>query len=152
MAVLKRKVAAYITWDDRVLVFRQPHAPEAGVQVPAGTLEDGEEPGEAVLREAWEETGLEGLERVAYLGRQVERFVTKGGDEMAVERHFFHLRFEGEAPERWRHWEMTPSGGVEGPILFELWWAPVGEVRGMLNGWFAAMLEKVVCDSRGSRR
>jgi 8-oxo-dGTP pyrophosphatase MutT (NUDIX family) len=43
-------------------------SPEAGFQVPAGTLEDGEEPERGVLREAMEETGLTRLEVVAFLG------------------------------------------------------------------------------------
>lgn len=36
--------------------------PTAGIQLPAGTLEEGEEPLSGAMREAFEETGLEGLE------------------------------------------------------------------------------------------
>lgn len=59
MPAYKDKVLAYITHGNRLLVFRHPHAPEAGIQVPAGTVEEGEDPGTAVLREAAEETGLD---------------------------------------------------------------------------------------------
>lgn len=38
-----------------VLVFRHP---TAGVQLPAGTVEEGEAPEAAVLREVFEETGI----------------------------------------------------------------------------------------------
>ena len=60
MPDLKRKAYAYITYEDRLLVFSHPHAPEAGIQVPGGTLNDDERPEDAVTREAREETGLTG--------------------------------------------------------------------------------------------
>ena len=61
------KVAAYITRDTHLLVFRHVHS-EAGIQVPAGTLEPGESPNDGVLREAREETGLDCLEVRRFLG------------------------------------------------------------------------------------
>ena len=68
MPTVKHKVFAYITWGDRLLVFSHPYAPEAGNQVLAGTMEEGEEPEEAIMREAFEETGLNGLQLRAFLG------------------------------------------------------------------------------------
>jgi 8-oxo-dGTP diphosphatase len=62
--IVKRKAFAYITHRDQLLLFTHPLSPEAGIQAPAGTLEDGEEPEAGVLREAMEETGLTGLEVV----------------------------------------------------------------------------------------
>lgn len=140
----KEKVVAYITCADRLLFFHQPAFPEAGVQVPAGTMEAGENPREAVLREAQEETGLSDLQWVATLGQRDDVLENKHGEEMLLRRHFFHLRANGNPPQRWQHWEMTPSGGAEGPILFELWWAPLDRVRMLLDDWFAAFLDKVV--------
>lgn len=122
MTVTIEKVAAYITWHDRLLVFRHPDAPEAGVQVPAGTVEDGEPLEAAVLREAQEETNLSNLTIVSYLGQQEYGLENAGGQPRRARRHFFHLQFSGEAPQRWQHLEMTPSEGGEGPLLFELWW------------------------------
>jgi hypothetical protein len=52
---VKHKVFAYITHCNRLLVFVHPFAPEAGIQVPAGTIKANERPEEAVLREAFEE-------------------------------------------------------------------------------------------------
>ena len=53
------KVAALITRGEgaerELLVFRHP---SAGIQLPAGTVEEGEAIEAAVLREVWEETGL----------------------------------------------------------------------------------------------
>ena len=62
---MKEKVYAYIVKDHRLLVFRHIQFPEAGLQVPGGTVEEGEPLEEAVLREATEESGLEGLRLVA---------------------------------------------------------------------------------------
>ena len=39
----KRKVLAYITQGDRLLVFRQPDYLSWGVQVPGGSIEPGED-------------------------------------------------------------------------------------------------------------
>src|SRR5579884_333161 len=65
-----RKVLAYVTHGRRLLLFTHAKQPSAGIQVPAGTLLPGEAPEYGVLREAWEETGLESLALGAYLGRR----------------------------------------------------------------------------------
>ncbi|HLG76146.1 MAG TPA: NUDIX domain-containing protein [Ktedonobacteraceae bacterium] len=60
------KVTAFITDEARshLLVFRHP---SAGVQVPAGTVEAGETAEHAVLRETYEESGLQSVRIVARL-------------------------------------------------------------------------------------
>ncbi len=70
---LRQRAVAYATRGDRdcpeLLVFyHTPEYPTAGTQVPAGGLEAGESVLEGALREAWEESGLEGLTPRAYLG------------------------------------------------------------------------------------
>jgi ADP-ribose pyrophosphatase YjhB (NUDIX family) len=65
------KVFAYITHGRRLLVFRHIRAPQAGIQVPAGTLLPGEKPEAGVLREAQEETGRTDLDLVSFLGEQM---------------------------------------------------------------------------------
>ncbi|RLD22881.1 MAG: hypothetical protein DRI70_10035 [Bacteroidetes bacterium] len=52
------KVTSYLTCAGKIVVITQADFPEAGVQVPSGTVADGENLEEAVLREAYEENGL----------------------------------------------------------------------------------------------
>ena len=54
----RQRAYAYITNRGSLLVFRQPAYPEAGIQITAGTVQQGEDVKSAVLREAEEETGL----------------------------------------------------------------------------------------------
>jgi 8-oxo-dGTP diphosphatase len=122
MPVIKQKVFAYITHGDRLLVFSHPYEPEAGIQVPAGTVEHGENPDTAVMREAYEETGLTGLRLVQFLGEQMLDRSDVGLDEVH-HRRFYHLQCGDDPPERWRHEERDPSDGTPGPIIFELFWA-----------------------------
>jgi 8-oxo-dGTP diphosphatase len=137
---MNEKVVAYITWGDRLLILTHPGNPEAGVQVPSGTVEEGEAPGDAVLREAQEETGLVGLEMRSHLGTRdydMSRFGATG-----VQRwHFYNLELRGEAPERWRHRELRPSDGSPGPIEFELSWVSfpdgVPELAGLYGGFLS---------------
>src|SRR6266540_2571392 len=93
--VLKRKGFAYITHRGargiRLLIFSHPRAPEAGLQVPAGSLDEGETPEAGALREAHEETGLADLEVVGFLGEQLRDARAVGKNELH-HRYFFHLR------------------------------------------------------------
>lgn len=121
MPTLKRKAVAYITWKRSLLVFSHPDFPEAGIQVPAGTIEPGESVEAAALREAFEETGLAGLEMVAFLGQHRYDMTAFGKDEMH-ERHFYHLRCTETPPAAWIHHERNPSDGGP-PIRFVFFWA-----------------------------
>ena len=111
---------AYITHGSRLLIFRHIDAPEAGLQVPAGTIEPGEDPRDAVIREALEETGLTDLTLVSHLGRD-ERDMSDCGVDELQHRWFFHLRCNGDPPMTWRHAET--SDPALGPIWFEFFWA-----------------------------
>jgi 8-oxo-dGTP pyrophosphatase MutT (NUDIX family) len=61
------KVTAFITCGSRLLLFRHLFA---GIQIPAGTVEEGETPEQAVLRETFEETGLSAVRIVRQVGAQ----------------------------------------------------------------------------------
>jgi 8-oxo-dGTP pyrophosphatase MutT (NUDIX family) len=69
MTRIIEKVTAFVTRDTGqghdLLLFEHPHA---GIQIPAGTVEPGETPEDAALREVAEETGLGPLAVHCYLG------------------------------------------------------------------------------------
>lgn len=90
MTTTIRKALAYITRGQELLIFRQPLFPEAGLQVPGGTIREGEEPEAAALREAIEETGLTDLEIMRFLGEQV-REMTEAGRGEIHHRYFYQL-------------------------------------------------------------
>jgi 8-oxo-dGTP pyrophosphatase MutT (NUDIX family) len=130
-----QKVIAYITHGDELLVFEQPEFPEAGTQVPGGTLESQELPAAGVMREATEETGLQDLRLVRALGAVT--YMAPSGQQ--VQRHFFHLRAAARAEQHWDHWESRPSTGGP-PIRFRFRWVQLhqlpqlaGEQDCMLN-------------------
>lgn len=144
------KAFAYITQGRgeaaRLLVFRQPDFPEAGVQVPAGTIAKDEAPVAAVLREAQEETGLTELSAPRFLGQQ-DFDARPFGKQELHRRHFFHLRVEGAVPENWRHYERDPSDGSGVPIAFELYWIPLSTAPDVLvasHGQLLPLLREVL--------
>jgi ADP-ribose pyrophosphatase YjhB (NUDIX family) len=132
--LVTRKVVAYITNGNRLLVFRQPDYPNAGIQIPGGTVGHGEALDAAVLREAFEETGLDGLTLAGFLG---DRLIDQGpvGKDEVHHRYYFHLVCPGAPPETWRHVETDPSEGPDQEITFEFWWAAMpDEVPALIMG------------------
>ena len=138
------KVFAYITNQNRLLVFRHTDFPEAGIQVPAGTVMPNEDFDTAVLREAHEETGLRDLTIKAFLGEQIRSKEDVGKNEIH-HRHFYHVLCGGDPPEQWQHDETSPSDGGSSPIHFEFFWAELPDQIPELiadHGFMLPTLEK----------
>jgi len=131
------KALSYVTHGDLLLVFRQRERLEQGIQVPGGSVEAGEEPSAAALREAREETGLEGLTLRAYLGCAEYRLKIDVGPPHL--RHFFHLSYDGPLVPRWTHPGSRLSDGRV--VMFELWWEPLQSAR--LDWEMGAFLEQL---------
>ena len=115
------KAITYITSRGRLLVFRHTNFTEAGIQVPAGSVEAGEDPAYTAMREAEEETGLTGLSMSSCLGTDLVR-VSINGQTVNLQRYFYHLHAPDMVPERWIHYENDPSDGSPSPIEFEFYW------------------------------
>ena len=107
-------------------VFSKPLHPGTGTQVPAGTIEPGETPEQAVLRECAEETGLTGFAVLRLLDHRLIDMRVYGPRELH-DRWFFHLSAPPNAPETWRHGESTPSSGPDAFIPYDFFWIPLAE-------------------------
>ena len=128
------KVVGYVVHDDRLLVFTHDDVPieVAGVQVPAGTIESGEHPADAVVREVGEETGI-ATRVVADLG--VDHYDVWPAKAEVHERHFFLLEpCDRVVPERWLAGESNLSGG--GPRRsWTCWWMPLEQAHVLSAGF-----------------
>ncbi|MGL4574504.1 MAG: NUDIX hydrolase [Burkholderiaceae bacterium] len=134
---LVQKAFAYVVRRNQLLVFSQPQFPSAGLQVPAGTIEHGEPPERAVLREVQEETGLRDVTLLRQLG--ITQFDARViGKEQIHERYFFLLSANDAAPERWTHFEQ--HSGDSQPIEFAFFWMPVSDAKQRLAADHGAML------------
>ncbi len=130
---------AYIVKDDRLLVFTHRDIPEAGVQIPAGTINSGEPARQAVLREANEETGIEGLRIVKYLGC---RFFDVSAYKPEIHRRYFYLlEPTTKTKSKWIHYEM--HDGIGKPDAFSLYWARLNDPSLNLIAGMGDLLPKV---------
>ena len=134
------KVVGYVVCEGRLLVFTHDDVPLeiGGVQVPAGTIEPGESPEDAVVREVFEETGL-GTRIVHALG--VERFDVWPAKPEVHERHFFQLAPVDDAvPVRWSGGDQSPSDGGT-PQRWACWWTPLEHAHVLCAGFGARLGE-----------
>lgn len=142
---VKQKVLAYIirTLEEKkeVLVFDHRGEPEAGIQVPGGTVDPGEELEEALLREVLEESGLEFTEVQSYCGQA--EYLRKDFPEKH-ERHFYLIDLnilKKELPHSWSH-QVFGEGEDQG-LIFDYYWMEVGEASQKLVAEMGLMLDQI---------
>ncbi|ETA00592.1 NUDIX hydrolase [Frankia sp. CcI156] len=137
---IKEKVLCYIVRDGKLLVFRHTDYSyeEVGIQVPAGSIREGETPEKAALREAREETGLTDFKIVRKLG-EVEYDISPYRFEIQ-RRHVFHLEITEPAPDRWASQE--DHDGEQEPTHFECFWVPL-EAAHILQSGQGALLGRL---------
>jgi 8-oxo-dGTP pyrophosphatase MutT (NUDIX family) len=137
----REKVLAYITRrSDELLVFAHTEKyPDAGIQVPAGGVEPGEEPATAVLRETYEESGL-ALGNPVHLGSYEWQVVAPSRI-----RHFFWLQAPMDTPDQWEHG--VSAGEEDRGMIFRYSFAPrsnPGLIESYGFGSGLADLERVI--------
>jgi ADP-ribose pyrophosphatase YjhB (NUDIX family) len=120
------KVVAYITRQrhecTEVLVFQHAHRPDAGVQVPGGTVHPGEDLVSALWREIEEETGLTDLRLVGHLATASFHADWRGEWQ---ERNVFHVAAVSEVRDTWTHF--VRSDGEDKGLEFVFSWRPIDE-------------------------
>lgn len=111
-----QKACAYITRaSGELLVFEGPEFD--GLQIPKGTIEDGENPREAVFREIVEESGLSAVGETRHLTSDI--WTRRESPPRRYVRHFFHTTVH-EPRDQWTH---TVTGdGEETGSEFEFSW------------------------------
>lgn len=138
---MRQRVFTYITRADQMLIIEYVDGRYLQPQVPGGTLESGELPEHAALREAYEETGLSALRLVRCLGSFVRDLTDIGRNETIVA-WFFHLHTDEVTAESWRHFECDSSEGL-GPIELALSWVALSDIP-VLGGIDDAMLPELL--------
>ncbi|NYF26249.1 NUDIX domain-containing protein [Sporosarcina sp. JAI121] len=126
---LKRKVLAYITKGEdakrEILVFEHKDNPDAGLQVPGGTIEDDELLIDALYREIEEETGIR-REELELKGKVNKTNYFPANRGVVYERNIFHLAFIGREHDRWEH--HVKSDGQDNGMTFCHRWIPVDKL------------------------
>lgn len=140
---VRDKVVAYLVrftgGVTQVAVFDHVDAPEAGTQVPAGTMEEGESPEAACLRELTEESGVTSARILRCVGTY--DYVHQTRQELH-RRHVFLVTALEDLPETWTH--VVTGPGLDRDMPFRFFWLPAEELPTRLAGEQGAYLEDAV--------
>lgn len=126
-----KKAYAYITRvsDGRLqlLVFQHKNIPEAGIQIPKGTVKEDEDTFSAVIREVQEETGIQTFE----VGKLIASDYWENDDGAMHNRYFYKIICHEMADE----WEYNPTGGGEEEgLTFQFFWISSDEEFELIRG------------------
>lgn len=138
------KVLAYITrlsaHGIELLVFdHDEQFLDAGTQVPSGTVELSEDLKAAVLREVFEETGLNQTFTIEKID---EYLFFADWAKKHLKRHVFHLQTTESLPDKWTH--RVSGHGEDKNMNFHFYWINVNEVKGRLSARFDDSIFKII--------
>ncbi|MBK67106.1 MAG: NUDIX hydrolase [Rickettsiales bacterium] len=137
--IRRKKVLAYIIRQvndtPEVLVFEEKICLHLSPQVPAGTVENGEPFDKAVIREVFEETGIQLKQEGLYLGTY--DYIRKDVPHLH-ERHVYAF-FKNDLPDEWQH--IVSGNGEDKGLLFDYFWMPVDQAREKLFAQMGALLD-----------
>ena len=119
---LRKRVVVYVERDDGLLVFDHRDHPEAGTQVPAGGVHQGESLIDAAIREVLEETGVRLDTEPTLLGTYEH---LDGLGQPAIS-HFFRADSPEELPPAWQH--VVSGDGEDAALVFECRFDPAPEL------------------------
>lgn len=140
----KKKVHAYITREQegvmQLLVFKHRDIHEAGIQVPGGTVDEGETLEAAILREVQEESGLRHLCIERFLADYIIHMKEKQEYE---KRHFFHVTLLTDVKDTWEH--IVSAGEEDKGLVFCYVWVDIAKCPELAGkqGEFLHLLDEV---------
>lgn len=116
----REKALVYVTRGDEDLLVLEhlEESSDAGVQVPAGGVEPGEDPAQTAQRELFEETGLRLAGAAVHLG---SHFWTKEDAPSRI-RHYYWMTAPLDTPDSWFH--VVSAGQDDQGMLFRLTFSP----------------------------
>lgn len=121
MAKQVEKVVAYVIRNQgsfrEILVFEHLDHPDAGIQVPAGTVQENEAVEAALLREVKEEAGLEFTKPNKYLGKF--EYFRKDRNELHL-RNVFIIEPQEKLANEWIH--IVESSDEDKSLRFKFYW------------------------------
>ncbi|MTD32055.1 NUDIX domain-containing protein [Planomicrobium sp. YIM 101495] len=124
-----RKVFAYITRGPEeqreLLVFEYKGEPEVGVQVPGGSIVEGELLIDALYREVQEETGL-AKDELQFVGKVQKYNYYPTHKDKVYERNIFHFDYVGEPRSHWEH--TIESNGRDNGLTLQFRWERIDEL------------------------
>ena len=124
MNELTKKVSAYIVREsnkgyDELLVFSHKDYPDVPVQIPGGTVEEGEDLITALRREIYEESGLKEFKIIKRIGE-----INYYNDlNQKFKRHFYLIRVSKTTSDTWEH-KVGGKGEDKGLIFKYFWYQP----------------------------
>lgn len=128
--IIKKKVLAYIVRNEELLVFTQRGFPEAGVQVPGGTVDPGEEIGDAILRELFEETDVSFSDKQILKMLGVQNYHRQDLNE--INERYYYLVDGSQLLDHWDH--QVVSDGLDNGIIFQHCFIDKIRAKQMLTG------------------
>ncbi|EOO26990.1 phosphohydrolase (MutT/nudix family protein) [Bacillus cereus BAG1X2-3] len=139
-----KKVYAYITREKegvmQLLVFKHRDIHEAGIQVPGGTVDEGETLEAAILREVQEESGLRHLCIERFLADYIIHVKEKQEYE---KRHFFHVTLLTDVKDTWEH--IVSAGEKDQGLAFSYEWVNIAKCPELAGkqGEFLHLLDEI---------
>ena len=121
------------------------------LNVPKGTVEQGEHPERAVLRELYEESGIDTATVIQCIGQR--RTMVPGGPDrngpLEEQLHIgYVLKAHSELPNQWNH--IVKSDGVEKGNLFRFRWIPLtvksGKDLAFGADWFVTFICQILSE------
>lgn len=117
---VKKKVLAYILREKNgvteILLHRHRDFHEAGYQVPGGTVEENEAIEGALLREVYEESGLNDFDMIEKIGESWLR-----DEKNKTCRFFYRLHINKNVPDTFEH-KVSGNGEDAGLVFIYEWW------------------------------